>query len=804
MSIELETRPLAPRIADLLAGLRTRIRGYVWADGLAALVTALGVAFWATLAFDWAFEPPWQFRALVLVAVAVSLAYLAYRLILRRAFRPLDDTNLALVLERRFSKYRDSLLTTVEMGRHPDHAASFNQQMLRRTWRQADDLSQGIHLGDVFRLQPLVRSLGIAAALALSVLLFAVVAQEAFATWVHRVVLLDPTLLWPRANHVRVADFPADRIIRVAKGTDFEVIAVADLTGRFRLPDSVQVRYSTGEGTRGRDNMTSVGVAGPRDHEQKYSYIFKGIMSPIEFDIFGGDDRDRDYRIDVVDNPTISRMLLDCKYPEYTGRPANTVPASGLVQLPQGTEVTIHCEANKDLVEVPVTLVQQDKPTPLDEIKLPTDGDRRHFSLTLPVLMADTTVLFDLHDADGIRTRDPVRLALAARADEAPLISLRLRGISTAVTPQARLPIVGDVRDDYGLARLWFEFQLEKPTNRSGNSRAAPAEAAAEPQSSPGALAFHTSAKGADGRPRNQLTIEKEADESLDLKRLAAQGDLLRRQGVKTIDDLSRITSADERSLVEGITTQAEVDQALAFVPQQGGRLLVSVKAADNCALPAGENVAQGERYQLDIVSAEQLLSILEGRELMLRRQFEIIYQEMVDTRDALARLDFAPQDSKPAVDDETTREPGDKNAKPRSEKAADDSENKEADENQSPEQKAKKLIELRNLRVNRAMDNGDRSAHETLTVADSFDDLREEMVNNRIDTPDLQIRLKDQIADPLRRISTQMFPQWRGSVGRAPPCARRPDDRSGKTQNGPPPGRRHHRRNETGLGQNA
>ena len=65
-------------------------------------------------------------------------------------------------------------------------------------------------------------------------------------------------------------------------------------------------------------------------------------------------------------------------------------------------------------------------------------------------------------------------------------------------------------------------------------------------------------------------------------------------------------------------------------------------------------------------------------------------------------------------------------------------------------------------MQVARGLDNGDRSAHETLTVADSFDDIREEMVNNRVDTPELQTRLKDQIADPLRHISQQMFPELR------------------------------------------
>ena len=59
----------------------------------------------------------------------------------------------------------------------------------------------------------------------------------------------------------------------------------------------MQVRFHTEEGTRGRDNMSTVGTAGPRDREQKYTYRFKGVMSTIDFDIFGGDDRDRGYKI---------------------------------------------------------------------------------------------------------------------------------------------------------------------------------------------------------------------------------------------------------------------------------------------------------------------------------------------------------------------------------------------------------------------------------------------------------------------------------------------------------------------------
>ena len=123
--------------------------------------------------------------------------------------------------------------------------------------------------------------------------------------------------------------------------------------------------------------------------------------------------------------------------------------------------------------------------------------------------MEDTTLLFDLHDADGIRSRDPVRLVLAARADDVPVVALRLRGISTAITPQARLPVVGDVRDDYGLSRLWFEYQFDKP-NAATKTAADSADAAAKerrlhptasrrstavpPADQPAVQPFHTSA----------------------------------------------------------------------------------------------------------------------------------------------------------------------------------------------------------------------------------------------------------------------------------------------------------------------
>ena len=112
------------------------------------------------------------------------------------------------------------------------------------------------------------------------------------------------------------------------------------------------------------------------------------------------------------------------------------------------------------------------------------------------------------------------------------MVALRLRGISTAITPQARLPVVGEVRDDYGLTRMWFEYHslgssttAAATTAPSGNHRRK--RSRFRPTKATPRAAVETSTIGRDGRPKTQLTIESSDDESLDLKRLRDVGELL-------------------------------------------------------------------------------------------------------------------------------------------------------------------------------------------------------------------------------------------------------------------------------------
>ena len=66
----------------------------------------------------------------------------------------------------------------------------------------------------------------------------------------------------------------------------------------------------------------------------------------------------------------------------------------------------------------------------------------------------------------------------------------------------------------------------------------------------------------------------------------------------------------------------------------------------------------------------------------------------------------------------------------------------------------------LRALRTQRSLVQSQKSAQEVLGVAASFDDIRLELINNRVDTEDRKVRLKEQIADPLRLVGETMFPE--------------------------------------------
>lgn len=821
-------RPNPPRLTAsirwTLCALRRRIRAYVWLQGCSAVVVYLGVAFWLSLGLDRMWEPPQEARIALLVAALAGLAAVGYRAILRRVFVRLSDRSMATLLERRFPEFDDGLLTAVELiGRD---AVECHPDMLARTCRQAAEPIHEIRLGDVFDGRPLRRALAVALLLAVSVGTLAALRPHVAGVWARRTLMLrdEP---WPRKTRLVIDGF-AGGTAKVARGAEFEVTAKADLEMPL-VPRTVRVRYRSGDAGWLTATMSREGEADPGvDRYQRYVHTFHGVVEPIALEIHGGDDVLRGLKVRVVDVPTLTEVRLHCRFPDYMERAQRTIPAVGVTPIPRGTEVTFEAAANKPLVEVRIDTgekTQKIKPARREKLDALADSAHRLHHRTLsgqppeallaameelagevaafgrqvgqdaaggaagerigraaekiraaaarlgtthrgaalaglseavrqmevaaagleeppagdpprevgpeyPSLWAaavarakqsidridadaagrgeaatllaqaidrlneagdeltpllgfhsfrykllplteDKSLSIELLDVDGIGNREPIRLTLAATPDQAPVLAVRLEGIGTAITPQARLPVRGRVTDDYGVAEVWFEYTVE-------------------------------------GQPSGRRMIAAPAGQATDIP----------------LDDA---LDAGELDL------------------QPGQKILVTLKAADRCDLAGEPNLGSSDRWVLDVVTPDELRTMLEAREIGLRQRFEAIIQGVEADRQMLAKLQFeAPWPQPPPSG--VAGEPGDRPTGPAS---------------ATPRQQRARLA----LRLGRALQDSRKAAHETQAVAEAFDQIRAELINNRIYTEELRIRIEDHIVRPLGRVDEEMFPRLGGRL---------------------------------------
>ena len=140
-----------------------------------------------------------------------------------------------------------------------------------------------------------------------------------------------------------------------------------------------------------------------------------------------------------------------------------------------------------------------------------------------------------------------------------------------------------------------------------------------------------------------------------------------------------------------------------------------------------------------------QLLALLEARELGLRKRLEQVIDESRETRDSLARVETRPLGPATAED-------------PTGEETDDDVVERVASGQDVTQQDRARALRL--LRVQRAKQQVDRSAAEVLGIAMSFEDIRLELINNRVDSAERQNRIERDIASPLRRLAEQEITQ--------------------------------------------
>lgn len=463
--------PASGPLWQLLADVRRRARAWIWIESVAWLALLACGGFWASLAFDWCVEPPPWVRGVLLGATAVGLLWvLVNRLVVRLAV-PLRDDALAVIVERSHPEFRDSLSTAVSLagGRRDD----IDRSLLERTTAAAEALVARVDRRRMFRHRSL-SSLAVAAVAAVMTIAVFVGWRPAVAgVWARRALLLQDEP-WPRRMALEADGF-VDGVRKVARGADVDVIVHAHAADG--PPAAVDLRMRGPSGWRTARMGTRGGADGER---QTFGHVIEAVGEDLRLEVRGGDARLRDLRLVVVEPPAVETLSIRGVPPEYLGGPVRSPPVSRLVNLPRGSRVAIECRATKPLATARLTVRPVGTLPGADAVVV---GERTagpsgtDVAGVVEILDRDLVVTLELVDTDGLTNREPITFTLVATPDEVPRVATRLHGISSMVTPRARVPIVGTISDDHGLAAAEVRLVWQPPANAASASETVPLEA---------------------------------------------------------------------------------------------------------------------------------------------------------------------------------------------------------------------------------------------------------------------------------------------------------------------------------------
>ncbi len=684
---------LDPQLTSLLQSLRGRVRRYVVIDSVLAIAAVILAAFWVGLALDYlpvqlgGTEMPRLARTLLLLLVGIALIVIAMTMLLGRLARPLPDDSLALLVERHHPQLGGRLVTAVQLNEPGRKHDSHSPALLRVVHQQAASAVDEVDPNRVFRWQPLMRKAMVVLPLGLAALIFLLVSPEAFGRAASRLTLLSDEP-WPRRAQLEMVgvelpvvsasdsetmapellEFDPQRTIRLPRGSN-ATLRIRALAEGAELPVLCTVYYQTESGTRGQSNMRRVG----RVVDGYQAFVLdgpplSGLGESMVIDVRGLDDRLDDYRIEAVEPPALTEMQLAVRYPDYLRS-----EGAGESDLETDYQSGVRLREGSD-----VTLVASSS-VPLGEVDavLKTDAGEQT-DLDLQISEDRLSARLTLRDFNSATTVSLVPRDTGGISAQAPY--RYFLGVVLDEPPELEVRLDGIGTAVTPIARIPVE------------------------------------AKVLDDYGIETLTISgTPSSESEDAPTAVVTPEVDREGAAKAVLDLRELVA-------NGVLPE--------LAP--GGAINVLGEATDGYDLGSQEHVTRSEVYRLEVVTPDQLLALLERRELGLRARLEQTIDETRNLRDALDLL-------------------------LRSGLAEDASSTNEDDE--------LRQVQIRRLRVQQSGLQATKTSEELSGIAASLDDLLEEMVNNRVDSVDRRERIGNGVRDPLRQIVNGSLSQLQADI---------------------------------------
>ena len=484
-----------------LAGLRHRARIGIWIEAGALLLLALLGYAAITWALDRHLRLEWPFRLVLLAAFAFAAARIARRRLLLPLAVPLDDDEMAIAVERRSPSLQQALISSLQFER-----------MLRGGGRvvESEELMAAV-VADVHgRLHTVpfaaaldarrVRNHGVLGAGVLALfLLWGIVDGQSLRIWALRNLALA-SVAWPRYTSLSFAGTEGE-VVRLPQGDPLTVhVAVGG-----PVPDQVFLRYDYKGGDRGVEAMSRTG-------DREFTLTVPALIEDAVLSAEGGDGVSPPLRIEIVERPRLEDVVVRVVFPAYMKKEPETVPATeGELRLLRGSELQLAGRSHKPLREA-FALFEDEK------IPLQRDGDRAFRGSYVP--KSGGLLKLDVIDEDQLGAGSPPKLLVRMVDDKPPTIDFKMRGISTLITAQARIPGDLKIKDDFGITAVTAGVRVVDDTPEARKPAAANDQPQpAQPQQPPAPLPFDA-VEAIFGDALAAGAVKYETAASIDLKQL--------------------------------------------------------------------------------------------------------------------------------------------------------------------------------------------------------------------------------------------------------------------------------------------
>ena len=394
-------------------------------------------------------------RVLLSLALIGGVGAMAYKLIRWWRSQQWSDLSAAQHLQQAFPQLGDRLASALEfLGQEEDDPTAGSAPMRRAVVADATALLETVPSEQVATSRTHGRTLAMAGATAVLVVVLALLAPQSLWTSVARLVAPWNNLEWPRRHNLQFDQTPT----LLARGETFEA-SLTDTSGS--LPDEVAFEYRYQDGGRWRTEQTWMQQVGTTMVARR-----ENVRRDFEYRATGGDHYSMPWtKVQVVDPPAMAELKLTVEPPKYSGL-ASTPVTRGLRVL-TGSQMQLTGTATEPLVSATVEGALGE-PLLLDL----TAPDNKGVALSTGGWMATTTdrsklVRATLELTSAKQLAGSVELpAMEVVADSPPTIAWQGSTAELFVVQTAIVPLAVEAADNLALSNVHLNLRavgLEGP-----------------------------------------------------------------------------------------------------------------------------------------------------------------------------------------------------------------------------------------------------------------------------------------------------------------------------------------------------